>query len=74
MYLENRGVAKASLLWKQTKAGDLGAALSPPPPPWVQSEAMVGAQDARKMASFRHFKHLIWSIQKKKFHQNNPNF
>lgn len=30
MYLENRGVAKASLLWKQT--GDLGAALSPPPP------------------------------------------
>lgn len=47
MYLENRGVAKASLLWKQTKAGDLGAALCPPPPPPMGTERSHGGGPGR---------------------------
>lgn len=66
-----RGVAKASLLWKQIKAGGLGAALSPSPPMGTERSPGGGPGGARKLASFQHFKHLILSIQKKEF---NPNF
>lgn len=61
-------------MWKQIKAGGLGAALSPSPPMGTERSPGGGPGGTRKLASFQHFRHLILSIQKKEFHQNNPIF
>lgn len=59
-----RGVAKASLLWKQTKAGDLGAALSPPPP--MGTERSHGGGPGRPEAGeFSAFQTLNLEYQEK---------
>lgn len=71
-HLNARGVARASLLWKQIKARGLGASLSPTPSQ-LQWERSPGG-DPHKHASFSAFQALYFEHQKKEFRQNSPVF